>query len=46
MNLYYHILPSINLNQYKIFKDEQGILWFCKLGISKQRKRKTLHKNI
>ena len=23
--LYYHILPSINLNQYKIFKDEQGI---------------------
>ena len=23
--LYYHILPSINHNQYKIFKDEQGI---------------------
>jgi hemolysin-activating ACP:hemolysin acyltransferase len=26
--LYYHILPSINLNQYKIFKDEQGIFGF------------------
>nr|BAR38085.1 ACP:hemolysin acyltransferase (hemolysin-activating protein) (HlyC) [uncultured Mediterranean phage uvMED] len=26
--LYYHILPSINLNQYKIFKDEQGIYGF------------------
>ena len=24
--LYYHILPSINLNQYKIFKDQNGIL--------------------
>ena len=22
--LYYHILPSINLEQYKIFKDEKG----------------------
>ena len=26
--LYYHILPSINHNQYKIFKDEQGIYGF------------------
>ena len=26
--LYYHILPSINLNQYKVFKDEQGIFGF------------------
>tara|TARA_R100000773_G_scaffold19692_1_gene17665 strand:- start:15 stop:428 length:414 start_codon:yes stop_codon:yes gene_type:complete len=26
--LYYHILPSINLNQYKIFKDERGIFGF------------------
>jgi len=26
--LYYHILPSINLNQYKIFKDEKGIFGF------------------
>ena len=26
--LYYHILPSINLNQYKLFKDEQGIFGF------------------
>jgi len=26
--LYYHILPSININQYKIFKDEQGIYGF------------------
>ena len=26
--LYHHILPSINLNQYKIFKDEQGIYGF------------------
>ena len=26
--LYYHILPSINLNQYKIFKDEKGIYGF------------------
>ena len=26
--LYCHILPSINLNQYKIFKDEQGIYGF------------------
>ena len=26
--LYFHILPSINLNQYKIFKDEQGIYGF------------------
>ena len=26
--LYYHILPSINLNQYKIFKDEGGIYAF------------------
>jgi len=26
--LYYHILPSINLNQYKIFKDDQGIYGF------------------
>ena len=27
-DLYYHILPSINLNQYKVFKDEQGIFGF------------------
>ncbi len=26
--LYHHILPSINLNQYKIFKDQQGIYGF------------------
>ena len=26
--LYYHILPSINLNQYKIFKDEKGVFGF------------------
>ena len=26
--LYYHILPSINLNQYKIFKDQNGIFAF------------------
>ena len=26
--LYYHILPSINQNQYKIFKDELGIYGF------------------
>lgn len=26
--LYYHILPSINLNQYKIFKDEDGVFGF------------------
>jgi hemolysin-activating ACP:hemolysin acyltransferase len=26
--LYYHILPSINFNQYKIFKDEKGIYGF------------------
>jgi len=26
--LYYHILPSINLNQYKIFRDEKGIFGF------------------
>ena len=26
--LYYHILPSINLNQYKIFKDDDGIFAF------------------
>ena len=26
--LYYHILPSINLNQYKIFKDEKGVFAF------------------
>ena len=26
--LYYHILPSINLNQYKIFKDQKGIFGF------------------
>ena len=26
--LYYHILPSINLNQYKIFKDDKGIFGF------------------
>ena len=26
--LYFHILPSINLNQYKVFKDEQGIFGF------------------
>ena len=26
--LYYHILPSIKFNQYKIFKDEQGIYGF------------------
>ena len=26
--LYYHILPSINLDQYKIFKDEKGIFGF------------------
>ena len=23
--LYYHILPSINLQQYKVFKDERGL---------------------
>ena len=28
--LYYHILPSINLNQYKIFKDQKGIFGFVK----------------
>ena len=27
-DLYYHILPSINLNQYKIFKDEKGVFGF------------------
>ena len=26
--LYYHILPSINLEQYKIFKDEKGLYGF------------------
>ena len=26
--LYYHILPSINHNQYKIFKDDKGIFGF------------------
>ena len=26
--LYYHILPSINHNQYKIFKDDVGIFGF------------------
>ena len=26
--LYYHILPSINLNQYKIFKDKDGVFAF------------------
>jgi len=26
--LYYHILPSINVNQYKTFKDEKGIFGF------------------
>ena len=26
--LYYHILPSINLNQYKVFRDEQEIFGF------------------
>ena len=26
--LYYHILPSINLNQYKIFKDGDGVFAF------------------
>ena len=26
--LYYHILPSINHNQYKIFKDDAGIFGF------------------
>ena len=26
--LYYHILPSINLNQYKVFKDKHGIFGF------------------
>ena len=26
--LYYHILPSINLNQYKTFKDEKGLYGF------------------
>ena len=26
--LYYHILPSINHNQYKIFKDEDGVFGF------------------
>ena len=26
--LYYHILPSINLNQYKIFKDDKGVFGF------------------
>jgi hemolysin-activating ACP:hemolysin acyltransferase len=26
--LYHHILPSINLNQYKIFKDDKGIFGF------------------
>ena len=26
--LYYHILPSINSNQYKTFKDDKGIFGF------------------
>ena len=26
--LYYHILPSINHNQYKIFKDDGGVFGF------------------
>lgn len=26
--LYYHILPSINLEQYKTFKDEKGLYGF------------------
>ena len=27
-DIYYHILPSINSNQYKIFEDQQGLYGF------------------
>jgi len=49
--LYYHILPSINLNQYKVFKDEQGIFGFVNWAYLSQEIEKsyietsTIYKN-
>ena len=39
--LYYHILPSINLNQYKVFKDEQGIFGFVNWAYLSQKIEKS-----
>ena len=27
--LFYHIFPSIKLNQYKLFEDQDGVYGFC-----------------
>ena len=49
--LYYHILPSINLNQYKIFKDQNGIFAFVNWAylnkdVERQYKKKAqIYKN-
>ena len=34
--LYYHILPSINLNQYKIFKDNKGVFGLVNFGLTRR----------
>jgi|TARA_B100000035_G_C20952088_1_gene532417 hemolysin-activating ACP:hemolysin acyltransferase len=49
--LYYHILPSINNNQYKIFKDETGIYGFVNWAFLDEtiednyKKNATIYKN-
>ena len=45
--LYYHILPSINLNQYKVFKDEQGIFGFVNWAyLSQEIEKSYIEKSI
>ena len=44
--LYYHISPSINLNQYKVFKDEQGIFGFVNWAyLSKEIEKSYIEKS-
>ena len=43
--LYYHILPSINLNQYKIFKDDKGVFGFVNWAFLNDANQNSYSKN-
>lgn len=43
--LYYHILPSINLNQYKIFKDDKGVFGFVNWAFLNDANQDSYSKN-
>ena len=43
--LYDHILPSINLNQYKIFKDDKGVFGFVNWAFLNDANQNSYSKN-